>query len=153
MPQGQGALLPPLGEHGEQPQTWRPRAGHGEKVGTDLRVLARVVQRQRPRASLSPLTAWVENATAAQVLCQGQTLMMGRLPKSVSGLPGWNLLLPGQVGLTRCRGRCRLPVDLGEGGMPCCPGQGEHTVGAAESHQAGQLQLQAERGEHLLTET
>lgn len=65
--QGQRAPFPHLGEHREQTQTWRPRAVHGEKVGTEPRVLAQGMQ--RPRASLSPLTAWVENATAALVLC------------------------------------------------------------------------------------
>lgn len=76
MLQGKGALLPPLGEEGEQSQhpvqqmlTWRPQAvdGEGEKVGTDLRVLAQVIQ--RPRGIFA---AWLENAMAALVLRQEQ---------------------------------------------------------------------------------
>lgn len=68
---------------------------------------------------------------------------MGRSPKSISGLPGWKLLLPVQVRLANGRGKYHLPVDLGEEEMPCCLGQYERTVGTTESHQAGQPLLQS----------
>lgn len=44
-----------------------------------------------------------------------------------------------------------MAVDLGKEGMAAV--QDEHAVGAPESHQAGQLQLQAEHGEKLLMES
>lgn len=53
---------------------------------TDPRVLAQAMQTLR--GSLFPFTAWVEDATAALLLCQEQTVMVGRLPKSILELSG-----------------------------------------------------------------
>lgn len=123
--------------------TWRPRAlqGEGEKVGTDLRVLAQVIRHQG--GSLSPFAAWLENATAARSFGRSRLLMMRRLPKCISGLPDWKLLLPAQMGLGSCGGRYHLPVGVGKEEMPRCLSQHEHAVGATESHQAGQPLLQS----------
>lgn len=64
--------------------TWRPQAvdGEGEKVGTDLRVLAQVIQ--RPRGIFA---AWLENAMAALVLRQEQIPADGEVAQVHLGPP------------------------------------------------------------------
>lgn len=54
-------------------------------MGTDLRVLAQVIQ--RPRGSLSPFVAWLENAVAALVLWQEQAPADGEVAQVHLGVP------------------------------------------------------------------
>lgn len=111
MLEGEGALLPPLGEEEEQPQSHS--TGLSRRSPGDLELSTEKGKRRAQTSeswhrssrdqggSLSPFAAWLENATAALVLWQEQTPADGEVAQVHLGTPRLEFAVACPSGITK----------------------------------------------------